>query len=234
MLTPVFTPKALAFLRALERNNDREWFKARKPDYDAHIHGPMVQLLTRLEQDLLAFAPELVSHPKISLFRIYRDTRFSANKTPLKTTAAAHFPHRQLQKRGAALYFEIAPTRVGIGGGVYMPERLDLHAIRERIATHHRTLRRIVGAKAFTAVGGGLKGEQLTRVPRGYPPDHAAADLLRHKQFLATQTYPAEFAFDPEFYPELLRVLRAVAPLIRFLNNALLSAPGRQREAERA
>ena len=233
MPATVFTPKTLTFLRALKRNNDREWFRTRKDDYEAHVHGPLVALLGRLEQDLAAFAPEFISHPKVSLFRVYRDTRFSNDKSPLKTNAAAHVPHRQLMKRGAGLYLEVAPGWVWIGGGIYMPERSDLQAIRERIATDHRKLRRIIGAPAFTSVVGELKGEQLTRVPRGFLPDHPAADLLRHKQFLASKEYPAAFASDAGFYPELLRVFRAITPLTRFLNDALLAAPAPVREFDR-
>lgn len=232
MPTPVFTPKTLTFLRALKRHNDREWFKARKDDYEAHVRGPLVALLARLERDLPAFAPEFVSHPKVSLFRIYRDTRFSHDKSPFKTNAAAHFPHRQLMKRGAGLYLEVAPGWVWIGGGIYMPERSDLQAIRDHIALHHRKLRRIISAPAFTSVVGELKGEQLTRVPRGFLADHPVADLLRHKQFLASKEYPASFASDAGFYPELLRVFRAITPLTRFLNEALLMAPAPAREGD--
>jgi len=91
-----FTPKTLAFLRALKRNNDREWFKARKDDYEQHVREPMIMLLARLADDFRRFAPELVADPKVSLYRIYRDTRFSADKTPLKTNVAAHFPNRTM------------------------------------------------------------------------------------------------------------------------------------------
>ena len=217
-----FTRKTLAFLRALKRNNDREWFKSRKNEYDEHVRGPMVALLARLAEDLRAFAPELVCDPKVSLFRIYRDTRFSADKAPLKTSAAAHFPHRDLRKVGSGLYFEVAPQWVWIGGGIYMPETHELAAIRAHIHAHHRKLRRIVEAKPFAAAVGELHGEQLTRVPRGYPKDHPAAHYLRFRQFLAGREYPANFAYSPRFYPELLNVFRHVAPLTRFLNAPLL------------
>ena len=126
MAEPVFSRKTLAFLRSLKRNNDREWFKAHKGDYEAHVREPVVRLMGRLEQDLAAFAPEFVAHPKVSLFRPYRDTRFSSDKTPIKTNAAAHFPARQLLKRGGGFYFEVTPDWVWIGGGIYMPEAGDL------------------------------------------------------------------------------------------------------------
>jgi uncharacterized protein (TIGR02453 family) len=220
-----FSRKTLAFLRALKRNNDREWFKARKADYETHVRGPMIALLARLADDFRSFAPELVADPKVSLFRIYRDTRFSADKTPLKTNAAAHFPDRRLRKAGAGLYLEVAPKWVWIGGGIYMPETQELVAIRAHVDAQHSKLRRIVEARSFIAAVGDLHGEQLTRVPRGFPNDHPAAHYLRFRQFLAGREYPAEFACDARFYPEVLKVFRQVAPLVRFLNAPLLARP---------
>ena len=225
MMSSPFTRKTIAFLRALKRNNDREWFRARRADYEASVRGPMVALLARLADDFRAFAPELVADPKVSLYRIYRDTRFSEDKTPLKTHAAVHFPHRRLRKAGGGLYVEIAPQWVWIGGGLYMPETQELAAIRAHIASHHRRLRKIVESKAFVSTVGGLHGEQLTRVPRGFDKDHPAAHYLRFRQFLAGREYPAEFAYDPNFYAELLRVLRHVAPMVRFLNEPLVARP---------
>jgi uncharacterized protein (TIGR02453 family) len=221
-----FTRKTLAFLRALKRNNDREWFKARKPDYETHVRAPMIELLARLARDFRAFAPELVADPTVSLFRIYRDTRFSGDKTPLKTHAAAHFPHRALGKTGGSgLYFEVAPAWVWIGGGIYMPQTHELAAIRSHIDANHGALRRIVERRTFVKTVGELHGEQLTRVPRGYPKEHPAAHYLRFRQFLAGREYPAEFAYDPEFYGELVTVFRQVAPLVRFLNTPILERP---------
>jgi uncharacterized protein (TIGR02453 family) len=221
-----FTQKTLSFLRALKRNNNRDWFKARKPEYETHVRGPMIELLARLTRDLRAFAPELVADPKVSLYRIYRDTRFSEDKTPLKTHAAAHFPHRALGKSGGGgLYLEVAPAWVWIGGGLYMPETQELAAIRAHIAANHRALRRVVESRTFIKTVGELQGEQLTRVPRGYPKEHPAAHYLRFRQFLAGREYPAEFAHDPRFYRELVAVFRQVAPLVRFLNTPILERP---------
>src|SRR6478735_435328 len=104
-----FTAKTLSFLRALKRNNEREWFRARKPEYERHVRGPMLALLEQLAPDLRSFAPELVCDPKVSLYRIYRDTRFSEDKSPLKTHIAAMFPWRGLAKHeGAGMYFHVA------------------------------------------------------------------------------------------------------------------------------
>jgi uncharacterized protein (TIGR02453 family) len=220
-----FTRKTLSFLRALKRHNNRDWFRERKAQYDEHVRGPMIDLLARLAADLPSFAPELISDPRVSLYRIYRDTRFSSDKRPLKTHVAAHFPARGFPRnQGAGLYLEITPAWVWIGGGLYMPEGTDLRAIREQIAVHHRRLHRIVTAAAFRRAVGSLEGEQLSRVPLGYPKDHAAADYLRFKQFLAGREFDAELAIRDRFYAQVLTIFRAVAPLVRFLNAPLLAA----------
>jgi uncharacterized protein (TIGR02453 family) len=222
-VTSPFTRKTLAFLRALKRNNDRDWFRARKDEYERHVRGPMVDVLARLQSDFARFAPELISEPRASLYRIYRDTRFSSDKSPLKTHAAAHFPSKGFRRgEGAGLYFEVAPTWCWIGGGLYMPSGPDLYAIREHIAANHRRLHRIVTSPAFTRAVGTLEGEQLTRVPRGYLKDHPAEFYLRFKQFLAGREYEAEFATTPRFYRQMLTTFQAVVPLVRFLNEPLL------------
>ena len=217
-----FTTRTLQFLRALKRNNDREWFRARKARYEADVRQPMIELLARLERDFRSFAPEFVAEPKVSLYRIYRDTRFSADKTPLKTHVSAHFPMRGLPKgEGGGLYVEIAPAWVWMGGGLYMPSNPQLHAIRSRIAETHPRLHRLVTAPAFRKTMGSLDGERLSRVPRGFEKDHPAAHYLQFKQFLAGREFDAEFATSSAFYRELLVTFRAVAPLVRFLNAAL-------------
>ena len=219
-----FSPKTLAFLRSLTRHNDRDWFRLHKPEYEQHVRGPMVDLLARLAVDLRGFAPELVADPRVSLYRIYRDTRFSTDKSPLKTHVAAHFPSKDLSRgRGAALYLEISPKRVRIGGGLYMPASSDLRLIRKHIATRYRTLRRMVTGSAFRESVGALSGARLVGVPKGYPASHPAMEYLRFKQFLAGREFEPALATTDRFYPELLRTFRAVAPLVRFLNAALVA-----------
>jgi uncharacterized protein (TIGR02453 family) len=226
-----FTRKTLAFLRALKRNNDREWFRARKADYEQHVREPMVALLEQLARDLPGFAPDLVSDPRVCLFRIYRDTRFSSDKRPLKTNVAAHFPSRKFPKgEGAGLYVEVAPQWVWMGGGIYMPSSSELNAIRAAIGDDHRRFRRVVTASAFRRAVGELSGERLTRVPRGYLKDHPAAEYLRHRQFIGGREYPADFAVNPRFYAELLTVFRGITPLVGFLNRAIITRTNDTRE----
>ena len=220
----VFTPRTLAFLRALERNNRREWFHERKDRYEAEVRTPMVALVERLAGDFADFAPDLVANPRTSMYRPYRDTRFSANKAPIKTNVGAVFPHRLLPKHeGAGFYLEIAPHHVWFGGGMYMPSSALLYQVREHIAAGHERLSKLVGSAAFKRTFGGLGGEQLKRVPRGFAPDHPAAAFLKYRQFLAGHERPAEFATSPGFYRALLAAFRTLAPLVEFLNEPLVA-----------
>jgi uncharacterized protein (TIGR02453 family) len=220
-----FTPKTLSFLRALKRHNEREWFRERKDQYEQHVRAPMIAVVEQLARDLPSFAPELIADARRSLYRIYRDTRFSEDKSPLKTHVAAVFPPRDGEKhRSAGLYFEVAPGWVWAGGGLYAPSTADLYRVREHIATHLTQLRAIVEAPAFRRQCGALKGDRLTRVPRGFPSDHPAAEFLTFKQYLAWREFPGDFAVSPRFYRGLLDVFRAAAPLVRYLNTALKGA----------
>jgi uncharacterized protein (TIGR02453 family) len=224
---PGFTPETLAFLRGLARNNRRDWFQARKDRYDEVVRAPMAALVERLAVEFRDFAPDLVATPRASMYRIYRDTRFSADKTPLKTHVAAVFPHRLLPKHeGAGLYVEVAPQHVWFGGGMYMPSTSQLHLVREHIAASHRRLRTIVESPAFRRVFGELTGERLKRVPLGFPKDHPAAEFLKFRQFLAGCEKPAAFATSPGFYRSIVASFRVLAPLIAFLNAPLIACRG--------
>jgi len=221
--SPRFSPATLSFLKRLKRNNRREWFNARRDEYEATVRQPMIAIVDRLAVDMRAIAPELLVSPKHSIYRIYRDTRFSENKTPYKTHVAASFRPRDLAKGvGAGMYFHVSPEGVWVGGGMYAPETPQLHAVREQIAANLRRFRSIVEAPAFKrGLDGGLEGERLQRVPRGFPKDHEAADYLKYRQFLAGREFPARFATGSGFYKGVLGVFRQVAPLIRFLNEPL-------------
>jgi len=224
-MPPSFSKTTLSFLRALKRNNDRAWFHAHRDEYEAHVRAPMVAIVEQLAVDFRSFAPELMADPKVSMFRPWRDTRFSGDKAPLKTNVAAVFPNRMLGRmNGAGLYFEVAPAYVWIGGGLYAPEGAQLHAVREHIAANYRQLDAIVKSPSFRKIGG-LQGEAGSRVPRGFAKDHPAVAYLMHKQFLGFREEPAAFAASPGFYKELLKTLKTLAPLVRFLNEPLIERP---------
>ena len=214
--------ETLTFLRALKRNNRREWFQPRKEQFEADVRAPMLAIVERLANDLHVIAPEIVVDPKTAMYRIYRDTRFSENKTPYKTHMAAVFPWRGLAKHeGAGLYFHVSPDEVWMGGGMYAPQTAQIHAVREHIAANVRRLRTIVESPGFRRHIGRLEGERLQRVPRGFPKYHEAAEYLKYRQFLAGRELPAAFATNPTFYRTLVTVFGQVAPLARFLNEPL-------------
>jgi uncharacterized protein (TIGR02453 family) len=230
-MTPSFSAKTVTFLRALKRNNNREWFHAHRDDYDTHVRGPMVAILEQLSGDFQSFAPELVADPKVSMFRQWRDTRFSEDKTPLKTNVAAVFPNRTLGRmNGAGLYFVIAPGWVWIGGGMYAPETSQLQSIREHIADHYRQLDAIVTSPGFKKIGG-LKGDRMSRVPRGFARDHKAAAYLQQRQFLGYREEAVTFATSPRFYKELVKTMKTLAPLVRFLNEPLVASQHTSKKA---
>ena len=221
----MFTRETLRFLRSLKRNNDRDWFRARREQYDAYVRDPMIAVIEQLANDFRRFAPELIASPRHSMFRIYRDTRFSSNKKPLKTHAAAVFRTRDLPKpQGAGLYFEIAPGWVWIGGGMWRPEPPELVRIRAHIAATWPEMQTIVRSPRFRRTFGELSGETLTRVPRGYPADHPAATYLKHRQFYGGAEFPATLAHSRAFYPTLVATFRALMPLVRFLNDPLVQS----------
>jgi uncharacterized protein (TIGR02453 family) len=227
-MPPRFPPDALAFLRGLKRHNDREWFRARKDVYETHVKAPMIALVEALDHDFRRFAPELVASPRTSLFRIYRDTRFSEDKSPYKTSVSAVFPVRGLPKVGGpGLYVELNPTAVFVAGGAYAPPPPDLLALRQHIAANLTRFRSLVEAPGFLRVTGGLQGDSLQRMPKGFAADHPAAELLRRKQFIVWREFPAALATTPRFYRTVLRVFEAAAPLVRFLSEPLLARVSR-------
>jgi uncharacterized protein (TIGR02453 family) len=230
-VSAMFTPKTLSFLRSLKRNNKREWFHAHRDRFEADCRAPIIEVVERLAVDLPAFAPELLVGTKESLFRQFRDTRFSDDKTPMKTNIAATFPHRALGRmNGASFYFEVGPDYVWMGGGVYRPDTSQLLLLREHIAANYRRLDTIVNAPAFKKLGG-LRGDTLTRVPRGFDQHHKAARYLMHKQFMAFREEPGTFATSKDFYKNLLATFRTLSPMVKFLNEPLIAAESPSRKA---
>ena len=229
MSSPRFSPNALRFLRSLKGHNDREWFKVHKDEYETCVRAPMINVIERLAVDFRRFAPELVASPQKSLYRIYRDTRFSENKAPLKTHVAAGFPWRGLPRHeGAGLYFEVAGGWVWAGGGMWAPQPPQLHRVREHISNTYPEIQRISRTRTFRRDLGDLQGDRLSRVPRGFKNDDPAAEYLKYYRFVAGREFPASLATSAEFYPTLLRTFRALMPLLRFLNEPLIEVPSFQ------
>jgi uncharacterized protein (TIGR02453 family) len=217
---PGFPPEALTFLRGLKRNNRREWFQPRKEIFDAKLKAPMVQLVEAINAELLSFAPDHITDPKKAVYRIYRDTRFSADKTPYKTHLAAIFPHHGLEKHSSAgFYFHLTEKSVGIAAGAYQPGPDELRAIRTWLGGNHAAFRN--AAKKPQKLMGKMDGNASVRMPKGFDAAHPAEDLIRMKQWLYWTELDAKLATSARLLPELLKRFRAAAPVIAMLNAPL-------------
>lgn len=213
-----FPPEALVFLSQLKKHNNRLWFQAHKEEYERCVKEPMAELVGRIGEAFRRVAPEMVADPRVSIYRIYRDTRFSRDKTPYKTHVAAVFPVRGLPKNsGPGLYFHASPEEVLIGGGIYMPEPALLRAVREHIAAHPQKFLSLVEGPRFRKAFGELEGEQLKSMPKGISADHAAGKYLRYKQFLFGELYQPKLALTARLLPTILNCFEQGMPLIRFL-----------------
>ena len=225
-----FRPGALTFLRRLRRNNTRAWFERNRSVYETEVRDPMRALVEEMDVRLARLAPELTGDPRRSVFRIHRDVRFSPDKSPYKTNAACQFFHhdagrgagQDAEGAGAGLYFQLADGDCFVAGGIWMPARPALEKIREAVAEEPEALDRIVRAVAFRRRFGELDREaMLTRLPRGYAPDHPAARWLRFKSFTATRPLAASEVTGARLPGTLERDFAALLPLVRWLNAAI-------------
>lgn len=215
-----FPAEGLKFFASLERHNQREWFQPRKHIFDDQVKQPMRELVAALNGAMKAFAPDYITDPEKAIYRIYRDTRFSNDKTPYKLHIAASLPRRGI-KSSAGFYFAVSHKEVALGGGIYMPEKDTLAAIRQHFAKHHQQFRKITAARAIRHLYGEVQGERLTRTPKGFPAGHPADDLLRLKQCYFYKTYPPDIATTPALYTEIVKHFRAITPFVDFLNASM-------------
>jgi len=222
---PYFTPDALKFLRNLGRHNDREWFTPRKPQFEALLRQPMLAIVRVITDAMLDFAPSHVRPAEKSLFRIYRDTRFSSDKRPYKTHVAAWWSHQGLEKTsGAGYYFHVSPKEVIVAAGAYMPEKEQLAAIRHWLLDNHADFRKLLSRPAIKKAFTEFEGNALIRPPKGFPADHPAMDLVRCRQWGLSATLPPETALDPKFAATAIRYFKLAAPIVDALNTPIAAA----------
>ncbi len=233
-----FRPAAFRFFRGLARNNKKPWFEANRPIYEGEVRHPMRALIEAMDVELASVTPEIVGDPRRSMFRINRDIRFSPDKSPYKTQAGCWFYHRDAGKKvgqdadggGAGFYFHLEPGACFVAGGIWMPARGPLTRIREAIAEHPKALERIVMTPAFRRRFGPLDpSARLTRPPRGFAPDHPAADWLKFQSFTAGAPLTDAQVGSRRLVATLRRDFERLAPLVRWLNGALGYAPARSR-----
>jgi len=222
---PSFQPEALKFLRALARNNDREWFQPRKAEWEALLRDPMLAIVRKINDAMMDFAPEHVRPAEKTLFRLYRDTRFSADKSPYKTHIAAWWPRAGCEKvSGAGYYFHVEPKQVIVAAGSWFPEKDQLFAIRQWLVENHATFRLQIEKPAVRKFFTEFDGKPLVRSPKGFDPEHPAAELIKCRQFGLSATLEAEAALDPKIADRVIKAFRLASPVVQALNEPILAA----------
>ena len=233
-----FTDASLKFLRGLKRNNARPWFEAHREEYELHVKQPLAEVVEEMDVRMGKFAPEMVGEPKRSIFRIHRDVRFSSDKSPYKTHAAAWFFHsggtskvgREAHGGGAGFYLHVEPGKSMVGGGCWMPPRPALSRFRTAILADLKNFERIVAAPALRKRFGSLEDEgSLKRVPRGYDADSPAAPWLKRQSFTIGRSITDKEMLSTRLTATLEKDFAAMLPLVRWLNLALGLPPARSR-----
>ena len=223
---PYFRAAALTFLRNLAKHNDREWFQPRKAIFEAELKEPMLAIVRKITDAMMDFAPNHVRPAEKSLFRIYRDTRFSSDKRPYKTHVAAWWTHTGLDKTsGAGYYFHVSAKDVIIAAGSYMPEKDQLAAIRHWLLDHHAGVPEAARksprcARRFAE----FEGNALTRPPKGFPCDHPALDLIQCRQWGLHATLPSSAALKSDIAAVVIRHFKLAAPIVDALNTPIAAA----------
>jgi len=216
---PLITQSSFDYLNTLKKNNNREWFNAHKA------------LFQREQQIIETFADALLkdlhTHDEIetpsgkkSLFRIYRDTRFSQDKTPYKTYWLGKFTRATKSRRGG-YYFQVEKDNSFIAGAFWGPSPEDLRRVRDDIAFDAAPLRKILKNKTFVSLFKELKGEQVKTAPKGYDAGHEAIDLLRYKQFIVMRRFPDKEVLSKGFLKEAHLTFKAMRPFLNYMSEVL-------------
>ncbi len=212
----------LDFLSQLKENNQREWLEIHREEYES-TREEFYTFVGKLIKELSALEPSVAMlEPKHCIFRLYRDIRFSKDKTPFKTHYGAYFAPGGKKSTKAGYYLHIEPGGKSIlAGGVYMPPADDLKKIREEIDYNGEQLRSILNTAAFKKYYGSLGGETLRTTPKGYASDHPDIELLKHKDFIASHLMDDSIVAKPDFLPYALKVWKVLKPLNDYMNKAL-------------
>jgi uncharacterized protein (TIGR02453 family) len=211
--------KTVDFLKDLTKHNERDWFNQHKDRY------------LKAQDNMIAFANALLilmnSHDNIetpsgkkSLYRIYKDTRFSKDKTPYKSNFSGGFRRATKQLRGG-YYFHIQPGKSFVAGGFWGPNPDDLKRIREDIARNYKDWRKLLANKTFVQTFDKLRGEQVETSPRGFSKDHPAIDLLRYKQFLIKHSFTDKEVLSADFLVKVNNTFKHMHPFFNYMSEVL-------------
>ena len=224
MTTQPIPPALFDFLRELRKNNERPWFQANRKRYERDLRNPMLDFIRAFAAPLAEISPHCVADPRPnggSLFRIYRDIRFSRDKTPYKTNAGAHFRHAAGKNVHApGFYLHLEPGTCFVGCGVWRPDGPAVTRIRDAIVARPEEWTRITTSGDFIRTFA-LEGESLKRPPRGYDPEHPLTTDLKRKDFIAVAGFSEAEAVQPDFLDRFVAIARRGGPFVEFLSHAV-------------
>jgi uncharacterized protein (TIGR02453 family) len=216
---PYFNSEFFDFLKRLKRNNRREWFAKNKERYESVVRDPCLRFITEAAEPLHAISAQIVADPRPhggSLFRIYRDMRFSENKQPYKTHIGIQFRHAAEKKdvHAPSFYFHMEPGQCFLAGGSWRPESKVLNRIRQQMMVKPGQW-----TKATSKLT--LDGEVLSRPPRGFAADHPLIEDLKRKDFIALVEFSEKQVCGPKFMKDFTKACQQISPLVEFLSQAL-------------
>ena len=219
LATTYFVPDTFRFLKALQANNDREWFMANKERYESVVRDPFLRFIADFSTHLEKINRHFVADPRPnggSMMRIYRDIRFSKDKSPYKTWVAAHFPHQDAPKewQSAAYYLHLSPEHCFAAGGMWHPDPVALKKVRDAIVSRPKAWKTVVASALLS------EPESGARPPKGYKPDHPFIEDLKRKDFCATVEFKPSQIRQPGFIVEFAQACRSLNPLMKFLTEA--------------
>lgn len=219
-----FQPEMLRFLEDLAANNNREWFHANKGRYEAEVVEPVLGFVRALQPRMASISPHypvIANKTGGAMMRIYRDVRFSQDKSPYKTQVAVRIQHA-LAKTATApgFYLHMHPGEVFLGVGCWQPEARSLAQIRKHMDTNQQAWREVKEDRSFLS-NFELGGSSLKRAPRGYPQDHPLVEDLKRKDFVGYSTRPVQDLFAKDFVDQVAMAFASARPLMQFLSNAV-------------
>jgi uncharacterized protein (TIGR02453 family) len=224
MSTSSFSPALFAFLKGLKKNNQRDWFDENKPNYEQDVKAPLLAFIAGFGPKLHKISKHFVADARGnggSMFRIYRDTRFSKDKTPYKTAASAHFRHERAKDVHApGFYLHLEPGGVFFGAGLWHPETGAAEAVRTAIVKRSAAWKKTVTHKAFAAQCT-IGGESLKRPPRGYDADHPFIADIQRKDWVISKNVNDADVTQPGFLDAFATWCVVASPFMRFLCESL-------------
>jgi len=224
MANAYFSNQTITFLRTLAKNNNRDWFEQNKPIYEEVVRTPALQFIEDMADDLVQVSPHFMAQARKvggSLMRVYRDIRFSKDKSPYKTNIGIQFRHERGQDVHApGFYVHISPGDCFVGVGIWRPDAVALGKVRDAISEQSRKWIAAIQDRKFTRYFA-LGGETLNRPPRGYAKDHPLLEDIKRKDFIAIAELPESSVISSRFPKQVLTRFQAADSFMRFLCTSL-------------